>query len=269
MFPILWRTIKNKRIAITAFAVSAVGFALMYVALFPSIQKSSEQLIQAMEAYPESMMKAFGVDSVQTMLSSLEGFIATEFFSFIWPIMAVILACSLPGTAIAGEIEKGTIEIVLSQPVSRAKIFFGKYLAGVFGMLIFSVIPIISIVPIAAFFGIDYNLNSYFVASFLSFIFGLAVLSIASFFASIFSDKGKVYFLTGGILILMYVLNIVANLKDNLKDLHYASFFYYYNATGALVHTQIDKLAYPVFLGTALLFTLLGLFWFTKRDIAV
>ncbi len=122
--------------------------------------------------------------------------------------------------------------------------------------------------PLAAIHDIDYelvNFSNFFVFALL---FGLATYSIAMFFSSIFSQKGRVYFVTAGIIILMYVANIVSALKDNLEDIKYVSYFHYFDSSQLLVHNKIDDLAYWIFIGSIVVFTAAGALIFNRRDIA-
>ena len=89
------------------------------------------------------------------------------------------------------------------------------------------------------------------------------------FFSAIFSEKGKANFTVLGILIVMYFINIIALLKDNLDKLKYLSFFYYFNYNDILVHNKIDHLTWWVFIGTFVVSTVVALIWFNKRDIAI
>ncbi len=73
--------------------------------------------------------------------------------------------------------------------------------------------------------------------------------------------------MSGLFIVGMYVLNIVASLKDSLSDLKYASFFYYYNPLKAFAYGNIDKWTFLVF-GIVILITFIfGLIIFAKRDI--
>ena len=67
----------------------------------------------------------------------------------------------------------------------------------------------------------------------------------------------------------MYVLNIIAAIRESLADLKYASFFYYFNPSLALIYNKIDDYSYVVFLSVIVVFTILGAIIFSKRDIAV
>ncbi len=267
MLNIFWRIIKDRKISLLVYCLAMVGFLWMYVALFPSLQESFELIDAYVKTLPEGFLKAFGFET--EAFRTFEGYIATEHFSFIWPIVMIILMMSFAGGAIAGEIDKGTIEIILSQPISRIKIFFSKYLASIFTLLVFVLASIASVFPMASIYDISVKTENFIKLGILGFIFGLAIFGISMLFSVIFSEKGKVYFITAGILILMYVVNIISALKENLEDLRYGSFFYYFNPTNALVHNKIDNLAYYVFLGTFVTTTILAVIWFEKRDIAV
>jgi len=267
IFPLYLRLLKDRRISFLVYSLVSIGFSWMYVALFPGFAEQSEKLEQLLEVYPESMIKAFNID-IATFVK-LEGFMAVEMFSIIWPIFLIIIVTAIAGATLAGEIEKGTLEIILAQPLSRTKIFFARYGAGFTIMAVFVLTTIYAVVPLAWAYDINCNVGHFSKLVLVGFLFGLAVFSMAMFFSSIFKSKGIVYFLNGGVIVVMYVLNIVAGLKENLSNLKYGSFFYYFDSTGVLVHGKIDNWAYLVFIGTAVIFTILGAFIFNKRDIAV
>lgn len=266
MWTIFWRTIKDRRMLILIYTLSSVALLWMYIALFPSFKDQSASLEQLIKNYPESFMKAFNFDIKS--FNTIEGFLSTEQYSFVWPLIVAFMMIGFAGAALAGEIEKGTIELLLSQPISRAKLFIGRYLAGLFMLLIFVFFSVFAATPLSAAYGIDFLAPNFTKLAVLALIFGLAIFGIAYMLSSIFSDKGKVFFISGVILVIMYVLNILSSIKDSLADLKYASFFYYFNPSKALVYNEIDRWAYLVFLGIALASFVLGLIIFTKRDIA-
>jgi len=177
------------------------------------------------------------------------------------------LLVSLAAAGIAGEVEKGTAEIMLARPVSRRNIFAGRYLAGAFTLSVFTVFSVFGIVPLAELHSIDYVLKSYVIMAIMGFLFGLSVFSMAMLFSAVFSERGRVYMATGGMLIVMYVLNLISTLQDNLGNLRYLSFFHYYDPNSALIHNTIGTTSLLVFILVALTCTVLGIFLFSKRDI--
>ena len=266
MLEIFKRTIKDRIFVISIYIIVASLLLIMYTAMFPSFSTQQDQWNQVVKTIPENMMKAFNLQDYS--LSSYHSFIASEEYSITWPILLVILAISFAGGALSGEVEKGTIEILLSQPISRIKLYLSRFLSGVFSVTAFVAITVFLAIPLAEIFNIQYSASHFAYLALVAWLFGLAVFSIATLLSAIFSDRGKVYFISAGILVLMYVANIVAVLKESFSDLKYSSFFYYYNPANALIRGQIDHWSYLVFGVTIVVCFVLGLFIFNRRDIA-
>jgi len=269
MKAIFWRTIKDRRIVLLIYCLGIVGFLWMYVGMFPSFADKKEQFNQLMQYYPKEMMQAFGITEITQIFSSLENFLAMEQFNIVWPIVVIAFAVSIGGASIAGEIEGGTIETLLELPVSRIKIFFAKYLAGLVLLAIFTAVSVFAVIPLAAAYHVDYQASHYVTTSVIGLLFAWAIMTLAFFFSVVFNSKGKAYFIPVGILIAMYVLKILASLKDSLKDLQYTSFFYYFDANKSLIDNKIDNWSYLIFGGVIVVFTIIAVLWFSKRDITV
>ncbi len=267
MNTILWRTIKNKRTAIIAFCVSGAASLMMYIGLFPTLQKQFTSYADLVKAYPEGLMKALNFD-VST-ITTFEGYLSAEHFGIIWPLIAAFFLVAFAGSAFAGEIERGTIGLVLSQPVSRSRVFWSKVLAALVGHLVFLLFSVVAIAPLAAAFGVSFKADNLLAISLLCFTFGLGIYGIAVFFAVLFSEKGKAYAVTAGILVAMYVLNILSALKPSLEELHYASFFHYFNASKAMVSGTLPVDAIIVFAVVFVIGSLAAWWRFVRRDLAV
>jgi ABC-2 type transport system permease protein len=269
MLGIVLRSLKNNKGSLAIYSIASIGFLEVYVSMFPFMQQQSAQLSDMLKLYPESLMKAFGFDSSQLLFDQIGSFLATEQFSFMWPIMAIIFLVSYSNSSIVGEIENGTVEVLLSQPISRTKIFFGRYFAGLINLFVFTFASVFAVVPLALLHDIKYNTKGLLAFSIEAFLFGAAIFSLAMLASSLFSEKGKANIITIGVLISMYVANIVSSLKPSLSDLQYFSFFHYYNPASALVKNTFPDWTLIVFIGFSLVVTAVAAVWFNKRDVAV
>lgn len=176
---------------------------------------------------------------------------------------------SRAGGTIAGEIEKGTIGTLLSQPVSRTKLFFSKYFAGVCSLIIFIIASVGAVIPIAFLYKIDFWSRNFLTLAGMAFLFGLALYSFTIFLSAISSERSRVYGIVGGILFIMYVLNIISGLRVELKNIQYASIFHYFNSSSLLVHNHVGLLEFGIFSGIIVLSTGLAVILFNKRDISI
>ncbi len=269
MLSLIWRTIKNRKISLIAYSLGAVALLWMILAMYPLFAEKQAELEKFIQAYPEEVFTAMGLDVAEFTLDTVESWVAVEHLSLMWPIVAIIMAIAFGGAMIAGEIEKGTIETILAQPISRLKIYFSKYFAGVISLIIFVIISIYAIIPLAYLHDIDYKIKNWTTSAVLGFLLVLAIFSLSMLATAIFSEKSKANFTIGGILMLMYVVDIVANFKESLKDLKYLSFFHYFDYSAAMNRNTLDETAIYVFLGVSVVATILGAIWFIRRDIAV
>lgn len=269
MKSIFLKTLKERWLSVAVYTGLAILLLIVYLGSFSAIRDQAKQLQDVLKAYPEGFMKAFGLENSTAFFDNIENFLSTEQFSFIWPILVIAMTISQGGSAIAGEIESQTIEFLLSKPITRVRIFFAKYLAAIANLLFFDLISILIAIPLASAFGYAHKTANFFTMAIVGAMFGLAILSLSFLFSSIFSDKGKPYFITAGIVVLMYALNIISALKTSLDSLKYLSFFHYYSPGDALGKNHIDPLAFFVFLGVSAISTALAVYIFSKRDVAV
>lgn len=266
MLPIILRTIWDRRIRIIASILICILFVWMYASFFPTIQDQADKFNELFSSYPEALLKAFGIENTDVFGSYLN-FLGVEHFSLIWPIIVIILMITYASSAISGEIEDGTIEILLSQPISRTKVFLAKYLAGLIILILFVALTNLAIIPIAGAYDIEISNKSILMVSVIGALFGAAIYSLTFLLSSIFSVRSQPTFITTGLILAMYVVNILASLKESAEDLKYVSYFYYYDYQKALIDSQIEPLYLWVFIGSIIIFTVAGWLCFLRRDI--
>jgi ABC-2 type transport system permease protein len=265
VWAIVARMFKDRKGSLMIFIGAGLAFLWLYVAIYPSVGGQADQFKQLYESYPESILKAFGIEQVN--LSTFENFIAIEGYSLIWPMMLAIMVISMAAGMLTGEIERGTIELLLAKPISRLKLFFSRYLYGVLSTLIFTVVTVLAIWPLSKIHHVVYQLDRHVGMVALGMLLGLAIFSLAMLVAAIFSEKGKVAMITGGLLVVMYVLNIVASLKESWSDLKYASFFHYFDYQAVLAKGSINVVSVWVFVVVIVISTIVGALVWRKRDV--
>lgn len=109
-----------------AFGISAAFsvMAIAFLALGPQIVAGGE-FESLSEELPAVFVEAFGFES----LGSIEGLLASEFYTLFWLLFfGIYLAYSAAGS-IAGDIETNEMDTLLSTPVSRTSVLFEKFLS--------------------------------------------------------------------------------------------------------------------------------------------
>ncbi len=267
MLSIVIRELRDRRYSIIAYCAITLVLLVIYIALFPSVKASMDQFQQIYESYPKGFYQALGLENIS--VNSLENYLSIEMYSIVWQLLALLLAISLAGYTLAGQIDKGTIGFYLALPLSRTKLFVSKYLAGLTGIVVFVVMSVGITIPLAALFHSSMPKMGVLNLSILSLLFAWAIYSVALFLSALFSERGAVYTTMGGLLISMYAMNVIASLRSSLAWLDELSIFHYYNAQRILGGNGVPLSSTIIFSSSIALFTLLGLIIFRKRDISV
>ncbi len=266
MIPIILRTIRDRWRMLLAVTLIGVLSMLMYVSMYPTYQKSLAQSQEIFKDMPEALLKAFNMESLS--FDTLEKFLNIEMYSLFWLVLAIILTLSLAGSSLAGEVERETATLTASQPIARTTHYLGKFLAAAALFTTFNVLVNASAVPFAAAFGLPILAGHYFVVGVMCELFGLALLGLGFAVSSFLSDKGKVYMTLGGVILVMYVLNIVSAIQPSIEQLKYASLFHYFDPNKFLVKGHYDLTATLVFTAVLLAGLLVGWWRWQQRDLA-
>lgn len=113
---------RTRGAAVVTAAIS--GFALFYVVLYPTFADAlGEDIDRILEAYPDALMDSFGVKT----LSSIEGFLASELYTFAWLLLVGLYFAYTAASLVADDVERERMDLLLSLPVSRGRVVVEKY----------------------------------------------------------------------------------------------------------------------------------------------
>jgi len=101
-----------------------IGFVALIVSVYPTVH-SNPSLNKLAQDYPQAL-KAFIAFGGQVDYTTPAGYLGIELFSLMVPLLLMIAAIGTGAGAIAGEEERGTLELLLANPVSRARVVLEK-----------------------------------------------------------------------------------------------------------------------------------------------
>ena len=267
MWQITWRELKDKKWSLFFYCFGSLFLIWIYAATFRSSQVGTQQLQDLVKGYPKGLQEAFGLNNLST--NTIELYLNAKNFSLIWPLIAIILALSRAAGQIAGEVQSGTMGLLLALPLNRWRIFVAKYTAGIFAVLVFTGISVFGVIPLARAYNIPSHLSILFHAWILTSLFMLAIYSLGLMVSSWVNEKSTVYVTAGIILMLSYIANIVALISDKFNWLKYYSLFYYFDTQTVLTNGHIKLSAFAVFGVIIVVATAVALSRFNQRDISV
>jgi ABC-2 type transport system permease protein len=248
----------DRRRSLLAWGLPIGLMSAFIVAIFPSVE---DALSKAVRDYPAGLKEAFGIGE----LSTVEQYLEAEMLSLIVPLALGYLAARSIASGLSGAAESGRLDVLLSAPVSRSRLVAAGFAA--------------TAIELAAVLAVSLLLTA--VGSWLSgagLSFGPALAGFANVWplALLFAGLGVVVtglslrtsVVTGsvaGILVAMYVVDLIGRLDTSLDWVRYGSVFRYY---GKAIEDGIDPVAFCGIVAVATVLAAVGAVMFERRDLS-
>jgi ABC-2 type transport system permease protein len=250
--------LSDRRRSLLAWGIPLGLWSAFIVIIFPSIE---DALSKAIQSYPEALKEAFGISH----LTSVEQYLQAEMLSLIVPLALGYLAVRAIVSGLTGAAESGRLDVLLSAPVSRARLVAAGFLATAIELALVLVITVAltCLGSLAAGAGLPFSSA---LAGYAN-VWPLALL-FAGFGAIAAGFSLRTSVVTGavaGLLVTMYVIDLIGRLDPDLSGIRYVSVFKYY---GNAVEDGIDPLAFAGVTVAAFLLAAIGAWLFERRDLA-
>lgn len=265
MIPVIRHTFSRyiSQIIIWGFALGALcayGLLLYDLLVEPEAQ---QQYIQLISNYPPELMAFFG-DMSQMFTPG--GYLDTLFFSYI-PIVIGFFSIFSCASLLAGDEEKGILDLVLAHPISRTHLFFGRILAFISSTILILCIAWIGIVitlPKTSMEATVWEIILPFLSLFsLLMFFGTLTLLLSMLLPS----SQWAVMISGLLLVTSYFMTSLVKLSDNLRPIEKFLPMHYYQGGQAL--TKMNWSWLGILIGFSFLFSILAWWLFERRDIRV
>jgi len=149
---ILVKSLRDRRRALIGNSLGLVALVVWLGALFP-ILRENQGFNDIMERVPEEMLAAFGTD-LATFLTAA-GFLSAEFFALFAPLLILIFVISAMVAETATEEREGLMDMVLSNPVSRRRVFLEKAGGVAAAALLMVAVITVALLAVNPVFGLD------------------------------------------------------------------------------------------------------------------
>ncbi len=119
------RGLFDRRHGLIGWALGIAGYVVLQASFYPSVQDS--ELQRAVARYPKEL-KAFFGGAQAFDFSTGHGYLRVELFSLIVPALLTVAAIGFGAAALAGEQERGTLDLMLANPLTRRRVVVEKAL---------------------------------------------------------------------------------------------------------------------------------------------
>lgn len=122
------------------------------------------------------------------ILTNFDTYIWSQWFAKNGQLVMLIIAAILGAGYVAGEVNKGTIYLLLSRPISRERVLLTKYATGAAALLAIAVVGTLTMYLATAFAGHPQSVEGLISATLLMWLSAVFALSLATMFSVLFSD---------------------------------------------------------------------------------
>jgi ABC-2 type transport system permease protein len=261
---LLKATLYQRRTALMWYSVSLISYSVMITWYFPQIVNAGLKDLVAM--LPKEMVAFFAGSNAS--LFTLGGFLATEYLGFVWVLIIAAAGITFATKSYSSEVSAGTMELLLAQPVSRRSLSITRIVALVIYLAVLVVSTVLPIQLTAAAVNVTYDAGHLWLFGGMALLLALAISGMAMLAASASRESGRPAGIVGGILGLMWILQVIAANAAWAKNLEVVNLFRYWDAASIIDKGTVAGSAWLVLGGVALATLVASVFVFGRRDVA-
>jgi ABC-2 type transport system permease protein len=260
---LLVHTLVGRWRSLTVWGLGLVGMCVVQLAVYPSVRRSGESMQAFVDQWPEAFREAFGLDAYSTG----PGFLNAEMFSMMLPLILIAVALSAAAAATAGEEERGTADLLLSLPTTRARVLTAKALAIVASVLVLTLAGWVTLVIGAPLVELEVAGADLAAGLFMAGLLGLLYAALGLLLGALTGRRAVVLGAGIGAAIAAFLLDALAPLADWLEPWQGASPFSWALGNDPLI-AGVDLPMAGLLVGVTILFAILAALAYRRRDIA-
>ncbi|HEX4822105.1 MAG TPA: ABC transporter permease subunit [Acidimicrobiales bacterium] len=255
----------TQRRSLVVWSAALAALIALYIAVWPSVEGSGSSFSKLIDDMPAAYKALFtnggGVD-----FSTPAGYLNVELFSFMAPIVVLVYAIGTGASAIAGEEDRRTIDLLLVNTVSRGRVVIEKMAALIFGVAVLSSAMWLSLVIEGRVAGMDVPTADAAATVVHLGLLGIEFGALALFIGAATGRVGMSRAVPAAIAAGTYVINALGTMVGWLEPIRRFSPFFQYNGHDPM-HTGLAPTAVAVSI-TSIVLLVAGAVWmFRRRDV--
>lgn len=253
------KTLWEKRRAWMGWAVGVAAFSLINMAFYPSV-RDNDAFAQLADEMPEFLRALFGDDFVSPV-----GYLDSQLFSLMVPLLLLIYAANRGADAIAGEEDRGTLELLMSAPLSRTRLVVEKAMAVTVATGLLALVVFVCVAGTLELVSLDMAVANVAAATVGSLVVALFLGIGALALGAATGQKTYGYVLVAVLGVGGYLVDSLSQLVDALDPIRWLSPFFYYRESSPL-ERGFEAPNMLVLVAATITLLVIGIWAFNRRD---
>lgn len=259
---IAFQTVKDNWKTTLILTLLFSGMAAMYAGMYPAFK-------DMMADMNSGIFDQFAFIPGYQDMASYIGFLNIEMYQIFYVLILGIILGFIAASMVSKEIESKTIDVLMSNPVSRKQIIIEKFLGLIPMVLVINFVTMIVIIGTTIIIGENLNFYYLFLTHIISVPYFLSIVSIGILISTIFDEKMKASIITMALVVAMYIFDSIAELIPDYESLGIISMKHYFNPYDALKFGEVDTVGTSILLVVTVVILLAAVFYFDYKDIKI
>jgi ABC-2 type transport system permease protein len=258
------KTLREISTSLLWWFVGIFAYVFFSCYFYPAIASKASAFVQLIKDV--SLIKFFTGASGDFITP--EGYLFTEFFSAIGPLLLIIFSIGFGADAIAGEEHRKTADLLLSNPITRSRIILDKFSVLLTGSLALTIASLFGFLLGDRIYHIQIDSLKLIQTNLGMFLLSLSFGSLAFMISAWRGQKGLASSVSMLIVVISYFLWSFGSMVNSLGPYEKLSLFYYYAGDNPLKTGLSYKSALILLIPSVICF-IIALLTYEKRDIRI
>jgi ABC-2 type transport system permease protein len=210
---LLLKTARDHWRSYVAWTLGALALVGIELSVYPTVRSSAAGLTSFLDNFPDAFKQIFRKEDY----TSGAGFLSTELFSMMLPLIFISIGASWGANASAQEEERRTADILLTLPISRARILLIKIMAAVMSQVLLAAIVVSSLLIGIGFVDLSLGTSKIIAGAISLLILGILFNAIATFLGAVWGKRSIALGGAVGSAIAGFLFYSLAPLVDTFK----------------------------------------------------
>lgn len=251
----------DQRVSLLVWNIALVATSVMYVGFYPMMK--DQQMASAINSYPEAVRDALGLQD----LASPAGYLSGTVFGLVVPTLVIIFAVLLGLKVNAADEEAGTLDLLMSYPISRTSFYVQRAAAVLCCLLDACALIFIAVLLTSRVVDMQIEVDRLAAACLLLVALAAVFAILAVAVSGVMGRRAVAGGVAGAIAVVAYLANSFAPQIPDIEGLRKISAFYYYSA-GDPLSKGLDLGHLGILTAAVILLLVAGSYAFSRRDIA-
>lgn len=154
---VFWQVLRRRRISLIWWSLGLLAFVGLLAIAYPTL-RDNVALDKTFADLPPGVQTLLGLSADNT-LTSPAGYLNSQYFANVLPLILLVFGIGIGAWAISGDEAAGMLELLLANPVARARVSLERALAMIVLLALLTAVASAALIALAPLTGLDRGLS--------------------------------------------------------------------------------------------------------------